>query len=124
MDNQNAQPDPLMVAFNRPSWADPFWMQSANEWESEFTSPAPNTIVKVANASGKRWGIIFLVRTGGVAKVTPLSGLAAAEFDGWIVSEAAPQRFTIFDFGPLPQSEWYFLCNGAADLRVIEINVS
>lgn len=114
---------PAEKVFSRPSWSDPTFNLLTSQWVvSEFTLAAA-TVLQAVSADPKRWGLVFVRISGGVSpiRVSPSPNPTRHGFD--ITSSVLDRRFTIFEYGPMVQSEWYAICAQVAEVAFYTLTI-
>jgi len=104
----------------RPAWADPAYMLLTNDikWtEIEVTTVEPVIILR---NSPLRWGFLILSNYYDAFDIAISPFNDPAQFGMMASYNAFTKPFTMHEYGPLVQQEWYASTRVGKTIRVIE----
>lgn len=105
----------------RPSWSDPQFMLATNEYVvSNFTQVA-GQVTRIVGGNPQRWAIGFQCVLAAVPVWTYSPDNDPQTYGVQIGQGLKGDWYTIFDFGPTVQGEWYGFSAGNPVIRVREI---
>lgn len=115
---------PLAMSLVRPTWADPQYMLATNDAVITHATFPNSEPARVIGANPRRWAIGFVLRSAMVADllVSPWPDVRAGS---WVSSTSgSPLWFTVFEYGPLVNREWWAIADNIAVLRMVEIVIN
>lgn len=112
---------PPRIAAPAPTWADPSMLLAGSSWRVTPASLIGNTVGQVARIDPKRIAIGFGFGTQAVFQMA-FGPTSRPDIHGFQYNQTfATLWFTVFEHGPLVNSDWFGFSSGNVSFGVIEV---
>lgn len=114
---------PIERLFSRPSWADPEFTLTVNEFSPEVITIGAGQTVRLAVNDPKRWILLFSKKNPSTAPVqfAPLGIPVLMGIEMGVIGTLL--RLSLFDYGPIVSYEWYGTSAALVDIAVWSIQI-